>query len=192
MMNFADLSGVNGVPDGKIDSYDRIVLSNYNGSSSAPVQYGLLVDMAYKGFSVNMMFAGQAGFDISANGIWGRQMEQTQSRVWAYFTDIWSPENPNGKMPKLFQWTDARASGYIQNSSLNTFKGDFLRMKYLSLAYRIPSVISNKVGIKSASIVATGTNLFTLTKFKFYDPELTSFSSYPLMQTFSLGFTLDF
>ncbi len=44
-----------------------------------------------------------------------------------------------------------------------------------------------RVGVKAINVFAFGTNLFYLSKFKFYDPEVYQFMSYPTMKAFSAG-----
>jgi len=190
MMNFADVSGPNGSPDGKIDDYDRVVLGNYFGSGGAPISYGLKVNFQYKGFTVDMLFAGLAGFKVSYNDAWGRNFGGG-GKIPLYHADSWSESNPNGTTPKLYPWGDGRAT-YTYTSSFNTYDGSFLRMKYLNLGYNIPAEVMKKAGLKGAQIFVSGTNLFLWSKFKFYDPEIAQFMSYPEMKAFSLGISLQF
>ncbi len=186
MMNFADISGPDGKPDGKIDSYDRIVLGNYFGSNSAPITYGLQLNFSYKGISVDMLFAGLSGFKTSYSDAWGRNFGGG-AKIPKYHDDAWSTDNPNGTTPKLFPWGDARSSGYTQTSTFNVYDGSFMRMKYLNIGYNLPAKYLNKIKVKGIKLFASGTNLFTLSKFKFYDPEISGFMSYPLMKNFSMG-----
>ena len=186
MMNFADKSGPSGVPDGLIDGYDRIKLGDYFGSGNAPITYGLTIDMAYKGFSVNMLFAGLSGFKTAYNDAWGRNFGGG-AKVPSYHDDAWSTDNPNGTTPKLYPWGDARANGYTQTSTFNVYNGSFMRLKNLNIGYDIPEKLLNKLNIKGIRIFGSGTNLFTLSKFKFYDPEISGFMSYPIMKTYTMG-----
>ena len=191
MMNFADLSGPDGKPDGKIDSYDKIVLGNYMGPNSAPISYGLQLNFNYKGFSLDMLFAGMAKFDITYNDAWGRNFGGG-GKVPIYHEDSWTPSNPEGSTPKLYGWGDSRANGYTDESTFNTYRADFIRMKYLNLGYNIPKSMLKITGISNIKLYASATNLFYLSKFKFYDPEIGGFGSYPIMRNFVLGFNVQF
>ncbi|SDS33730.1 TonB-linked outer membrane protein, SusC/RagA family [Mucilaginibacter mallensis] len=190
MMNFKDVSGPNGVPDGKIDGYDNVVLSNHLGAANAPISYGVLINLVYKRFTLDMQFAGLAGFQNSYNDPWGRNFGGG-GLVPLYHANSWSPSNPNGTTPEIFPWGDARAT-YVPNSSFNTFNAGFVRMKYLNFGYNLPEGLLKKLGVHTAQIFASGTNLFCLTPFKFYDPEVYQFMSYPEMKTFSLGLNVKF
>jgi hypothetical protein len=190
MMNFADLSGPNSTPDGKIDGYDQTVLGKYIGSSSAPVTYGLDLNIAYKNFSVEALFAGLAGFRTSYNDPWGRALGGNRTQY--YHADSWTAENPNGSTPKLYADGDARSTGYLVDSYYNVTRGDFLRLKNLQIGYNIPKSILKNTGLKEVKVFASGTNLFCLSKFKFYDPEINGFMSYPNMKTYSVGLNVQF
>jgi TonB-linked SusC/RagA family outer membrane protein len=188
MLSFADVNGPSGAPDGKVDNYDRVKLANYS-LGQAPVSYGLNLSFEYKGFSVNALFAGLAGFKIFYNDAFSRNVGSyfTYTKFWE---DYWTETNTDAKAPKPFSWGDSRAT-YANNSSYNLYDGSFVRMKYLSLGYRIPEKLTQKAGINNVQIFASGTNLFVLSKFKYYDPEVSQFMSYPIMKTFSLGFNIN-
>lgn len=186
MMNFADLSGAAGTPDGTIDSYDRIVLGQYFGSNNAPITFGLNGFVAFKGFSLDMLFAGLAGFKNSYNDPWGRNFGGG-GKIPTYHDNAWSENNPGGTTPKLYPWGDARSNGYTQTSTFNIYDGSFFRLKYLNLGYDLPARWMNKANIKGVKVFASGNNLFCVTGFKFYDPEISQFMSYPIMKAFTLG-----
>lgn len=191
MMNFEDISGPNGKPDGKIDSYDKKVIGNYTDLNKAPVSFGLMLNFNYKGFTLDMLFAGMAGFDLTYNDSWGRNFGGG-GKIPIYHEDSWSPANPGGSTPKLYAWGDSRANGYTETSTYNTYRADFVRMKYLNLGYNIPKSVLKITGISNIQVYASGTNLFYLSKFKFYDPEIGGFTSYPIMKNFVLGFNVQF
>jgi len=185
MMNFSDKSGPDGKPDGKIDDYDKIVLGNYFGSNNAPVSFGMLINLSYKGFTVDMLFAGLTGYKLIYNDPWGRNFGGG-GKIPVYHADSWSEVNPNGSTPRLYPWGDNRAT-YTYASTFNTYNGSFLRMKYLNVGYAIPAAWTNRIHLQNVRVFASATNLFTLSKFKFYDPEVFQFMSYPVMKAYSLG-----
>lgn len=191
LMNFADLSGPNGTPDGKIDSYDQTVVTKYNGAESAPFTYGLNINLMYKGLTLDALFAGLAGFKIAYDDVW--HGKYGGGRMPLYHADSWSTDNPNGTTPKLFSSFDAaRSQGYVVYSDFNVKRGDFLRLKNLQIGYNLPASLLKVTGISNINVFASGTNLFCWTKYKFFDPELTSFGSYPIMKTYSLGLNVKF
>jgi len=205
MMNFEDVSGPNGKADGKIDTYDKILLAKYgntgntassynsNGSfasHNAPISFGLNLNFNYKGFSLDMLWGGLAGYKILYNDPWGRSFPGLVAP--AYYEDAWTSSNPNGKAPKIFRSGDPRENGYKVASNYNIYDGSFVRLKNLQLSYDLNNLFKGKAGFKSAKIFVGATNLFTISKFKYYDPETFSGSSYPVMRTVTTGLSFQF
>jgi len=202
MMNFQDVSGPNGKADGIIDNYDKVVLANYSNVSSggygasgsslnAPISYGLTINMNYKGFALNVLFAGLAGYKVNYNDSWGRA-NMANIAFPAYYGDSYSATNQDGSFPMLYNASGNQRSDYSVVSALNTFNGAFLRLKNLNLSYNLPSSFLRAAKINSVQIFAGGTNLLCFRKFKLYDPEVYSFGSYPIMTSYSVGFNLKF
>ncbi|MFC0772952.1 SusC/RagA family TonB-linked outer membrane protein [Terrimonas alba] len=185
-MLLEDISGPDKKPDNKVDGYDQVVLGNYFGAENAPVSYGLNISLSYKGFSLETLLSGLAGFKVSYNDPWGRNFGGG-GKVPKYHADSWSTENPNGSTPKIYPWGNPHSYGYTWTSTFNVYNGSLLRMKYLNLNYKLPELIVSKLSIKDARIFAAATNLFYRSKFKFYDPELYQFMSYPTMKTYTIG-----
>jgi hypothetical protein len=205
MMNFEDVSGANGKPDGKIDNYDKVVLSKYGNmgntaasynanalfaSNNAPISFGLNFNFKYKGISLDMLWSGLAGYKILYNDPWGRSFSGLVAPT--YYEDAWTPENPDGKAPKIFRSGDARENGYKVPSTYNIYNGTFVRLKNLQLSYDLGSILNGKAGFKSAGIFVNATNLFIIRGFKNYDPETFSGSSYPVMRTVNTGINFQF
>ena len=132
------------------------------------------------------MLSGLAGFKVSYNDPWGRNFGGG-GKVPKYHADSWSTDNPNGSTPKIYPWGNPHSYGYTWTSTFNVYNGSLLRMKYLNLNYKLPELIVSKLSIKDARIFAAATNLFYRSKFKFYDPELYQFMSYPTMKTYTIG-----
>ena len=70
----------------------------------------------------------------------------------------------------------------------------FLRLKHLTLSYKLPERWKNKCFLKDASIYVMGTNLFTISDFKLWDPELNTNNgtSYPNTSSYSIGVRFSF
>lgn len=183
---FEDINGSAGKPDGKVDSYDRVMLGKYFGSGSAPYSAGLLINLNYKGITLEALFSGLAGFKVSYNDAWGRNFGGG-AKVPSYHDDSWSADNQNGTTPKLYPWGNPQSYGYTQTSNFNVYNGSFIRLKYINLGYELSSRFIKKAGVSGISIFVSGNNLFYLSKFKFYDPEVYQFMSYPTMRAYAAG-----
>ena len=70
----------------------------------------------------------------------------------------------------------------------------FLRLKTLQISYNLPKPWVNKVHLKNAAVYVMGTNLFTLSRFKLWDPELNTDNgaSYPNTTSYSVGINFTF
>lgn len=70
----------------------------------------------------------------------------------------------------------------------------FLRLKTMQISYNLPKDWVNKVRLKNAAVYVMGTNLFTLSKFKLWDPELNTDNgaSYPNTTSYSVGVNFTF
>jgi TonB dependent receptor. len=69
---------------------------------------------------------------------------------------------------------------------------NYTRLKNLELGYTLPSSVNKTLGIEGLRFYVSGTNLLTLAKQKFIDPEVTAGTSYPLQRIVSGGLTLTF
>ena len=97
------------------------------------------------------------------------------------------PENPNGKYPTIPAPSDPNST---MTSSFWYENGGFIRLKNLSLGYEIPANILKHVGVNKVRVFVNGTNLFYLSGFKWYDPEIPTLASYPNMKQYSCGISL--
>lgn len=185
---FKDLSGNDGKPDGKIDGYDRVVLANHIGPNNAPISYGFSFDLSYKNFSFQTTFAGLAGFKIDYQNQWGRNFWPWNiDNVPSWYADSWTADNPDGSFPKVYLTWGGAGYSYTQPSKYSIYDGGFLRNKLMNLSYSFPDRLCRKIGVDRLSVSLLGENLFYISKFKYYDPEVTRSGSYPTMKVFSAG-----
>jgi len=112
--------------------------------------------------------------------------------------DAWTPSNTDTNVPAL-------SSSYpIEEASANSYfveDGSFFRLKNLQVGYTLSESITSVIGADSVRLYAQGTNLFTLSNYSGFDPEIISNSNlslgidsrvYPFAKTFSLGANIKF
>ncbi|MGI5872826.1 MAG: hypothetical protein ACOX8T_12410, partial [Bacillota bacterium] len=69
----------------------------------------------------------------------------------------------------------------------------FLRMKSFEIGYSVPQKLISKIRLESFRIYLSGNNLFTLSPFKMWDPEMGDNGlGYPIQRIYNIGLTLNF
>ena len=110
--------------------------------------------------------------------------------------DRWHGEGTSNIQPRLYWRADPGQNGV--NSDFFTEDGSFLRLKNLQIGYSLPKNRLQKAGVGSLRIYGGGTNLWTLTKYPGFDPEIALETSdsygwdYPMAKTLIFGLNLDF
>ena len=175
-LKFEDHNG-----DGKVDGNDRQIL----GSIQPDFTYGFSSQFQYREFDASITFAGSHGNKVY-NAL-GRRLEQTGDsyNVLATVKDSWTAENGGNTLPyagndRPFSHIDSR---YVQSAS-------YLKLRNLTIGYRPRLPKTFPVAVR---IYATATNLFTITPYKGYDPEVsggTDRGAYPSARTFTFGVNL--
>ncbi|CAH8293789.1 TonB-linked SusC/RagA family outer membrane protein [Mariniflexile fucanivorans] len=94
--------------------------------------------------------------------------------------DYYTPENPSNKYPR----PNVAADPFLD--VLGVADASYVRLRTLSLGYNFPSDLLTKLGIRSLNVYATGTNLFTLTDYKSYSPEINP-GSFPDTKGLTVG-----
>lgn len=176
---------VNG--DGRITAADRTFI----GSSIPNFVYGFNLSAGYKNFTLSADFQGQTGNKIF-NG--KQTIRFTTLNYEEKFNQFWTGEGSTNEHPR----PTVGGVNYLPNSYF-VEDGSFIRLRSLTLNYQIPS--KSKWKINSANIYVRATNLFTLTKFTGYSPEIGAGSAidgvidrgvYPITRIFSLGLNANF
>lgn len=185
-----DLSGPDGVPDGKIDDKDRIIV----GSPDPKFYGGFSSDVTFKGISLNAVFNYSVGgkklsyLYESMIGSTGRGLASVD------LMDRWTPENTNAEFPRPM--LDDPSDKYYYNTfsassmDFSVQNASYLRLSTLTLAYTLPKGILNTLKVDNLRIYTTGTNLFVLTPYKGYDPETGDW--YPPTKMVVCGLNLSF
>lgn len=184
---------VNG--DGVINNNDMVPL----GYPTTPkIQYGFGMSTGYKNFDFSFFFQGNAmvSFFIHSgvggtDGVEGiAPFAGRRNALQIVADDYWSETNPNvyAFWPRLSTET---ISNNVQQSSWWLRDGSFLRLKQIEMGYNIGEW--SKIGLKNVRIYASLENLFTLSKFKLWDPELRRKGlAYPPNRRYNLGFQISF
>ena len=182
--------------DGQIDAYDQTYISRGDVPTTV---YGFGFTVGWKDLSVGMMFQGVAGAERVLNGSSVNPFNGGggSGNLYSNIDDRWTEENPdqNAFYPRLSYGSETTSNiNNFQKSTWWVRNMNFLRLKTLQISYNLPKPWVNKVHLKNAAVYVMGTNLFTLSRFKLWDPELNTDNgaSYPNTTSYSVGINFTF
>lgn len=190
-IKYKDMNG-----DGVIDSYDQ----GYIGRGDVPqIVYGFGFNVGYKDLTVGLLFQGTHNAErlISGASIHPFEGNGGGGNLYTNISDRWTVDNPSQDVfyPRL-------AYGSDKDDNYNNFQPStwwlkdmsFLRLKTLQISYNLPKAWVSKAHLKNAAVYMMGTNLFTLSKFKLWDPELNTNNGdkYPNISSYSIGVNFTF
>lgn len=182
--------------DGQIDAYDQTYISRGDVPTTV---YGFGFTVGWKDLSVGMMFQGVAGAERVLNGSSINPFNGGggSGNLYSNIGDRWTEENSdqNAFYPRLSYGSETTSNiNNFQKSTWWVRNMNFLRLKTLQISYNLPKPWVNKVHLKNAAVYVMGTNLFTLSRFKLWDPELNTDNgaSYPNTTSYSVGINFTF
>lgn len=190
---YQDING-----DGKINSgADYIKI----GRSSTPeMTFSMNFELGYKDLSLSALFQGATLCNYNLSGAYNNTTDNTMftrafygngNSVLYLLEDAWTPENTDARFPRLRSTTNANNAWA---SDWWIIDGTYLRLKNLQLNYNLPKKWAKAAGMGAARVYLAGTNIFTLSHFKYLDPENPGVNNgyYPQQRTLSLGLNLTF
>ncbi len=185
-VKFKDVSGPDGVPDGKIDPLDRQILD----SSLPDFTAGITNNFTYKGITLSVLFYTSQGGH--ASNTWINPGTNFYQRLNQLDLPYWTPENPLNDRPSV-GYPNPKGYGFYEDRS-------FIRLQDVSLSYDIPKVVLAKAKFNNLKIFVSGKNLATWTNWHGWDPEhAAGYDPYgaasqsgPLMKSLVVGLNLNF
>ncbi len=179
--------------DGVITTNDRTVIGN-----TLPKWFGGFTNnFRYRNIDVSFMLQFNYGNDIyNATRLYATQTRSGRRNMLAEVADRWTPSNASNKVPAF--------DGYITNDVYSRFveDGSFLRLKNLTIGYTVPKKWTQKAHISRLRVYATGQNLFCITGYSGYDPEVSRYQdpmrpgldwgAYPKSKVFTFGLDIQF
>ena len=174
--------------------YDSEKLIQTTGKKlQAPVNGGFGWNIAYKGFSLDMSFAFSLGRYMKNQDMYNTENPGRfgTANISKNALDYWKNPGDVTRHPKI----TSPAFIYYSDSRLIQ-KADFMRMKSVSLSYRLPKEVIDQVKFFSGiRIYGTARNIFTLTNYEGADPEFNAsiaIGGYPPTRQFTMGVELNF
>lgn len=184
-----DLRRVDVNRDGKIDGRDR----TYIGSPLPDFIFGFNVELGYKNFDFSFSVQGQTGNKIlNAKEI----IRPDDYNYEAHVNDAWNGEGTSNTEPR----PSPGGYNYVP-SDFFLQDGSFARLRNVVLGYTLPEKLIGRFGIGQLRVYIKGDNVYTLSKFTGYTPEIGSGSPidngidrgvYPIASIYSFGLNLTF
>jgi hypothetical protein len=155
---------------------------------------GLNLYAEYKGFDVGILFSSQLGHEIFRAY---ERSDITYTNYQTFWLDRWTPENPGNTYPRL---VSNDPNNNQRPSDFYLEDGSFLRMRNLQIGYALPESLLEKVKLTGLRFYLSGTNIFTITDYNGFDPDIGSNNwildtgidkgYYPSNRTFGGGITI--
>ncbi|MFT6998017.1 MAG: TonB-linked SusC/RagA family outer membrane protein [Cryomorphaceae bacterium] len=187
-LRFVDQNG-----DGQItfgDDGDRVDL----GSPIPDFTFGLNLNGRYKGFDISANFYAAIGQEIIRNF----ERSQPYANQLGYTLDRWAGQGTSNEIPSV-------TTGSTRNTEFSDFyveDGSFLRLRNLQVGYTLPRKLLDKIKVSYLRVYLSANNLWTLTGYSGYDPDIGSFGGplsagvdygfYPQATTIMGGFNIQF
>jgi TonB-linked SusC/RagA family outer membrane protein len=181
--------------DGEITAADKTIIGNTNPD----FVYGITNNFSYKNFTMSFLLQGSQGNDIFNGNLLDMQLANIGNiPEFIYNSRFTEANSENAKWPKAIASYDRTmlvSNRYVED-------GSYIRLKSLNLGYTWKPKNLIK-GIDAVNLSMTATNLFTITNYSWFDPDVNAFGtdatrkgvdiySYPSSRTFSFGLRVDF
>jgi TonB-linked SusC/RagA family outer membrane protein len=175
--------------DGIITEADKVPI----GYPTTPeIVYGLGFSLGYSNVDFSVFFEGLANESFWINVAATSPFNNETQLLKAYADSYWSEDNRD----IYALWPRLSPNVNTNNNQTSTWfmrDGSFFRLKQLEIGYSFPKKIQEKLNTSVLRIYLTGGNLFTLSKFKMWDPEMGGNGlGYPLQRTFNIGLNISF
>ncbi|RFZ92329.1 TonB-dependent receptor [Mucilaginibacter conchicola] len=169
--------------DGVINSQDE----GYLGQVTTPKSImGFTLSYTYKNVDFNVLFQGATGGKLWLTGTSAWAFSSNSSVLADYLTGRWTTDNPDPNA----QWPRLSSSNNVNNNQNSTFwlrSSNYLRLKNAEIGYTFPKIWVKRIGLSNIRIFANGSNIYTWSKMKIFDPERNNFGDYPQMRVINLG-----
>lgn len=179
---------------GSITTSDMTIIGDTNPNFT----YGLTSSLGWRSFTLSLFFQGSQGNDIFNANLMDQNMGKTKNISQAAYDGRWTADNAeNATYPKAI--TESTRDMLISDRFVED--GSYLKLKNVNFEYRFTP--KNQKYIKGGSVTLSATNIFTITNYSGYDPEVSSFGSdasrkgvdyyaYPSCRTYTIGLKLNF
>ncbi len=201
LRDYAGVNPINGEALWRTESGE--LTNNFNdaayvksGSPEPKYTGGINTTVSWKGLQLSVVgeFKGGNKVMIIENRYLtsdGNQMSMNQQKG---ALNYWKKPGDTGCNPKPIAGNTTNSYSFASNRFIE--KGDYFRIKDITLSYQLPQSILKKVGLTSTRVYASGLNVYTFHDVNFWDPERgvdgMGYGIYPVSKSFIVGIDLSF
>lgn len=172
------------------------------GNTIPKVFGGIDNNVTFGDFDFNLGLTYAFGFYVYNGSKAGLRDQRTWNNAVEVYENYWKNPGDKTDIPRPV-WGDNVSNGSTFVQSQNVEKGDFLKVRNLSLGYTLRNEFINNAGINSLRIYTQIFNLYTFTGYTGADPEISSMgdsnlapgvdrNTVPQARTYSFGINLTF
>ncbi len=178
-IKYQDIGGPEGKPDGIIDGNDVQPIGN---PSIPKLIAGLHGGLQVKGFDFDFVLQGVSGNTINLTGNYFAAF-QNNGQISDIALGRWTPQTAaTATYPRL---SSKNNLNNYQFSSFYQRDGSFIKLRSVEIGYNLSAKFISRASLKGIRIFVTGTNLFSIDKIPYGDPE--SLTGYPVLRTLTGG-----
>ena len=192
--------------DTLVDAKDLKVI----GNSMPSYIFGWSNRITFDNLELTVLLQGSVGNDIFNQS--RIRLENPSEGTSTALLNRWTPDNQNTDVPAIIDAKTRQAAALKNKISLGSDvnrtsrwveDGSYYRVKNITLAYNLPKAQISKIGLAKVRTYVSGTNLFTVSKYKGYDPETSAYNgndaqigvdlnNYPTAKTVTFGIEVSF
>jgi TonB-linked SusC/RagA family outer membrane protein len=160
-----------------INDDDRVVL----GDAQPKFTFGFTNTFSWQGFDLTALIQGSYGNKLYNALASQLEVPMLSGNVLGTYRDRWTTTNSSNDVPRAQSAPNVVVTDrYVEDAS-------YVRLKSVALGYTLPKGWTEKVKLSHARLFVTGQNLFTLTKYKGFDPEVNTYEQQSLYQGIDFG-----
>lgn len=177
---------------------DGFFKSDVIGKSQPTFFGGFTNTFTFKNFSlITLLTFSQGGQLLYLTDIQNKYFDSYANRG-VKIKERWTPEHPSNDRPRLILGENSTGP-----SSNDIYDGSYIKLKSITLTYQLPAKVASSLHIRDASMYASATNLFTISKYPGPDPEVSNnpyslingssdVSTFPTTKQYNIGLRFGF
>jgi hypothetical protein len=165
------------------------------GNAQPDFTFGIANNIRYKNWDISFFFQGVVGNEIINANELSLSLYSGQQNATARALGRWTEANPSTTVNR------AKLDPATNFSDIYVEDGSFLRLKTATLAYNFKKSVLRSLNLSNLKLYVTANNLWTITNYKGFDPEITTASNlyqgrdsgaYPVAKSYSFGIVVGF